>query len=780
MITILLGSEKAIRRRCQYLHASSNHSILLHAVTTENGRRFVRHNANLRDLLAKLRRHVGDEAFERIVSHHRPAAAFLLDRVYDTLSSDERSAYERMASAITSQTSHNWFTSSFLIAAWAELFTEFLGHRPTRLIVPEIQVTAPGFIEVVKKILLREPPPELELVVGFKREEPNVAPDDDGILWDFVVFRNLRQSLSSFEGAVVCDVEDLEDEGAPDEHSTTWFDVDPWDSDADAKLFSALTSPECDRETVREARDLLERMFGAYDFRSALQLGSRLLAHETSMTAVERSYVHTAVAICAHNRQFASSGGNEKFNAFVERHLRSAFEVERDPILRSVISYRLATTLARRRKDAGTAVACVNQSLDELREAFQPSRQRAYYEAWLFNIRAYANMLLRDYRQSAHDVETAFELTERYWNYRDDATPDEIYSAQLFAGNRATLAIYGHDDEALDEWFTKGTGTFERHWGSVGRRYVRYLRIEMAKRKLDFATAIQAGLEGLADARQEKSAEYQDIYRMNLADLYFRMGDLASVMALLHESLAAYEKLREVRRRFPATLFLAAAEARAGNLMVADALYEQILQTLGPHADRSMMADILSAKAVLAARQNGVDAAEAAMDEAIGLAVDSGERDTLLLVARRTGEAFALLGEHEQARDAYLRAADIGSVVPEGAHNPPAGDMARVWLGLYECEGRPEYLESLLRELPAALADDADLWWELPSILRLLCGRGLTALLEANAPELDILRRAASQRPDCEELLASLPLAKGPWAARADGAISSETIPAEV
>jgi tetratricopeptide (TPR) repeat protein len=754
MVRLLQGTEEGLLRYCQDVNSSSRDSILVYSYKTNRGCNYLRHNCNLRDLLARLRLYLGDERFEATVMRHRVASAFLLNHVYERLSPEEQRGYKELSTSLLSNTSHNWFTGSFLVLAWAKLFSELFTQRDLVLLVPDFQGMDPSFIDVIRRVLLEHRPARFDLMAGFKPLEAGVSSDENGILWDVPVFRRLRESMASFEDAFLVDVP--VEEGALASAPVGDPIVDVWDEDLDGRLFSILEHETDNQEVIHDSCAVLDRIFGAYDFRAALQFGLRLLGQEGSMVASERAFVHATVAVSAHNRQFGTSRGNEGFNKFLEYHLRKALELETDLVRRSVISYRLATTLARRRKNADASIACVNQSLEELRDNLEPSRKRAYYEAWLLNIRAYAHMLARNYRQSAADVESAFNLAEDFWNHSEDASPGEIYSAQLFAGNRATLAMYGQDNEALDLWFAKGTGLFEKRW-DVGKRYVRYLSINIARRKLDLKAAVKAGHEGLADAIRERSADFQDLYRMNLVDLYFRLGDLDQVFFHLGQALELYDKLHEVRRRFTAMVALGAAERRAKNFKMADSFYRQAMELKNPQ-NPSVIVDILSARAELAASQGNFREAEALMDEAIELAVESGERDMLLLVARRAGDSFLLANDRDQAQEAYSRAVEIAGAVLDGdVQNPSSGDMARVWLGLYECSNRLEHLENMMRELPAALSEDSDLWWELPRVLSLLRGEEADALFEKNKPELDVLFRASSQRSDCQDLLAALP-----------------------
>ena len=752
MITVLLGPDSALPGYCRYLENREPEVILFPPRGTDKDRRLVRANSELRHLLARLRSSLGSEKFEASASRHRVAAAFLLDKVYEDLSPQEYSRYKDLSTDILTHTSHNWYTSSFIIGAWADLFIDMFSSVQVKLILPSIQMMSANLISVIRQILIKGKPSGLHLMVGFGEKGSDYTEDANGIIWDTKVFSNLRESFLCMGESVVHELsgEDLE-HNAPDVEFTHL--VDSWDSDPETHLERAFEAGSSSELDGKRACKLLRRAFGAYDFRASLQIGLRVLDANASLGNSDRAYVHTATSISAHNRQFPSATGSERLNSFLVKNLSAALELERDVITRSVISYRLATTLARRRKDGPGAMSCIDEALAELRSTLSPSRKRAYYESWLLNIRAYSFMLLRDFEKSAESVETAFGLSEKYWNHEQDLTPGELYSSQLFAGNRATLALYGEDDSALDLWFSRGTEIFEAH-SEIGKRYVRFLRIKLLKKRLDLRGALLAGEEGLADAISENSAEYQDLYRMNLAELHFRTGELTSTFRHLEECKRMYQRVREEKRMTAANLLWAAAKVRQGENEEADHIYNRLVDESKVN-DTSALADILSARGCIAAKLGRTDDAERFMDEAIQLAVDLGEREVLILVARRSGDALMSTGEIDKAREAYLQGLDMLEMkTPDSADNLP-DEAARIYLGLYRCDSEDKTMGSLLSVLREALISDSDLWWELPSLAAEIIKADYSNR-DGDSGNLTDLSKALRQRIDTTDLAEQL------------------------
>jgi hypothetical protein len=207
----------------------------------------------------------------------------------------------------------------------------------------------------------------------------------------------------------------------------------------------------------------------------------------------------------------------------------------------------------------------------------------------------------------------------------------------------------------------------------------------------------------------------------------------------------------------------AVAAARAGRTAEARALFQNLLEFDSSDSD-SAAAQLLAALAELAARKGDAAETDARMNEAIGRAVESGERDALLAVAVAAGRACQALGREAQARDACRRALEIAAPGPAGSNAeetvapPPASLLWGALLGAWETGDRDPEIPVRCLLLTAPALEDADAWWDLPRLLPALtaiASGGRLADPALAAPLLD-LQAAASQRADCAAALAEL------------------------
>ena len=125
----------------------------------------------------------------------------------------------------------------------------------------------------------------------------------------------------------------------------------------------------------------------------------------------------------------------------------------------------------------------------------------------------------------------------------------------------------------------------------------------------------------------------------------------------------------------------------------------------------------------------------------------SGERDALVRVAVRAGEACLALGRTDGARDAFERAIDLARGGEDEGFPPPAPELLRSLLGLRRV-GRQEDAVvlgavSLVRE---ALLD-SEAWWDLPDLAEAIGTLDVAApAAAAFAADLELALRACEQR----------------------------------
>jgi tetratricopeptide (TPR) repeat protein len=513
---------------------------------------------------------------------------------------------------------------------------------------------------------------------------------------------------------------------------------------------------------VVEAKRTAFRCFG---FTTVLRLGLELLRRGPALAPEASAEVHGLLGLAAHNRQFLSRR-NRVLADFLEEHFRAALETEADPALRSCLCYRLAVTLGRRKGEPEAALEWAERALAAAAPPGLPplpTLQAAHLQGWAHNIQAFALMRTGRLAEAKFRCQQAFALLDRALeSFPEPASaataPDQLvreaaFTHSLLADNLAALAKMEGDAEGLARWKEIADRLGEHFPGLA--RFEAATWIDLFRERRELRQALAHAEHGLEDARAEQDALREYEYEVQVADLHDRLGEAA-------EAFEAFERARDLRRRLGSPGFLrpldapaATAAARAGRAVEARGLYEGILGYggLGPAA----RAQVLAALAELAARTNRPEEADARMNEAIALAVESGERDALLAVAVTAGRACRLLGREAEERDAFRRGVDIAAAGGPDAAPAPAGLSLAALLGAWETDGDPQFLRHALRLLPEAL-EDTSAWWELPRLLRAVrdaAPSGLLADPEMAGPLRD-LEAAAGQRADCAALLKEL------------------------
>jgi len=501
----------------------------------------------------------------------------------------------------------------------------------------------------------------------------------------------------------------------------------------------------------------MQAAFAGFAFTTTLRLGLALFEHEPELTPEQAADAHGLLALSAHNRQFRS-GGNIRLAEFLRRHLERAFRAETRPGHRSAVAYRLAVTHGRRMKHIGAGIEWADQAIQESQSARIEGVDAANLESWGRNIRAFMLTGRDRLEEAATECESAFHRLSAILETRPDplSSPDAclreiVFSRSLLADNLAAIAQMAGDSDRLETWkgiadqLTEEVPELERyearHWIAIYRKKLRLdAAADKARRGLDAARASQDALR-----------EYR--YTVESADLEYRLGDAKA-------ALAGFEQANELRRRLeepgflkPVRLSAAAAAARAGNVAKAQDWVRQALDRLDPSADDAR-AQILAFLGRLAARRSDGDEAESRINEAIALAVDSGERDTLLAVAVAAGRASQHLERADEASRAYRQALEIAGSQGSGepAPPPPAALELAVHLGLWEIEPNRPSADAAVRcltLLPAALTE-AETWWHLPRIVGMVSDCNQLGLELPGTPELDAslqtLRDAVGQR----------------------------------
>lgn len=757
MIQILRGSPASVYAYCLATYHSRANAFWIDTPPNEPEARSSGFWAGIRHLLPQLRTQLGDSTLNAAIEQHRLAASLILPNGTPFLTPDELTQRVLLEARLNSHLNHNWFMQLPLVEEWASLLHEIVTKSQCAFIIPMAQRLDINTLVVIMTLYRMFPKTAPDLFISHSLETAAVQPDVNGILWDdlsSISFDAIVANFQTLENATVVEV--FENEQLPVGKSPIRLALDPdLDSALDYHAYQLL-STKCRTLTAEEMNLVINAMrqaFQCFAFNVALDLGLALLKQCDNLSPEQPALVYGIIGVAAHNRQFGSTDGNQPFNDFLENYFQLALCMETNPTIRICYYYRLIVTVARRKKELERALQLANEALDELYTVNLPANETLLQEAWIRNIRAYIYARMRQSEKAIHDVERAFVLAEAMMASAGVRLREVAMTASVIADNRALLAEFLHDREAEEYWIQQGNKILE--YSNTGARFIEIASLDFYFVKLRMDLTLQAAKRGLQDAYQHFDAWWQEVYLFYLSNLYYRLGDLQLTNESLEKLLSLYHRLQKTEKTASTKLLLAGISLRLGALEKVTLFLEQDPDfPMTPHTQ----AEILSIRALVSACQNEQQKAEIFINQAIDIAIESGERDTLLMVARRAGDICQKLQQMENAEQAYKQALQIATVTIEGSSTPVATEMVGVYLGLIECGASSnELFPLLITALSRALRENAEAWWELPRAMpiiqtRLQCSPLVIDQLELFQPIL----LAASQRVDCIAYLDTL------------------------
>jgi tetratricopeptide (TPR) repeat protein len=698
-----------------------------------------------RALLGQIRRLVPETAVEAVLRGHAPAATLLLPSRLPDLNA--------LRARPTSHMTHNFLLQHPAFEAYAALLADLAALRPgAPLLVPSQALLGWEDSAVLKAVYRRFADRAPNLVFGF---DPGFrhSMSAGGIVWTMTTYRSLSFAL---------DIQALQ-EGEPVDLPPAAEPGATWDEALGAALSGIAEDPDDPHDPDIPSAEAVRSAFASFSFTSVLRLGLELLAAGTPLAPEDAADVHGLIALAAHNRQFLAT--DPELADFLERHLAAALAHESRPAHRCALLYRRAVLHGRRRKDFPAALVWADRALAASQEDILPPLEAAYQETWARNIRAY--VLMRLGRAAEAEAETVAGFARIDAVLATMSEPAEPAAADLWGlwdlDVRATHSLLAFNTRTLLELLRRDTGELAV-WLARSRDAVREVPavvrfeafhwVELYTKMMRPDLALPMALRGLEDARREVDALREYEHALNAADFCERLGETVLARAL-------YERIQAFRRRCGLPR-LPALDVSWAAVCQREGLYEEARSRLeavmndAAQVSADARAELLARLARLEADAGREDEADRALADAEELAIESGERDTLLRVAVAAGRCRQALGDGAAALEAYEQALEIARAGGEGAPPPPPAELLAALLGLAECGADDTDNAALLpRALSTAAAalDDTDAWWDLSRLLALLRDRWpATTAPEDSAAGLRVLT-AARQRRDCARLI---------------------------
>ncbi len=723
MITILEGEATALDRSMALLSPNA----LTMPCPDAPGRSW----NGFRGALRSARSHLGATRFDAMMDHHAPLVSLLLPNHPLQLSDAARRMARTLRARLTSHLSHNWAIRRGIFEAAGVLLADLADETGMPIYVVDMARLDWASAESLRHLCRLRDNALPRIVVGFDPRLAEARLDERGICWSRFPLA-IKESVFALRSPPETEVWPLAQyadrlgdrnqsgEGPP--AATV-----EWEGDLETLAFRALADEApLGAEAARTAAAAQMASFRRFGFLSALRIGNSLLErmqesagaskNGSLLDAETRAGVHGIVALSAHNRQFHTAD-NAALAAFIERHLKAAFDLEPRPDRRAAIAYRLAVTTGRRQGRLEDSLGWCDRGRTVLRTATLPATCRAHLDAWISNIRSYA--LMRDKRLAEAIAESKAGFAAMAAVAADDnAEPmarERLATRSLLAHNCALLVGTCGDYGAYTRWRRRGTDIELDQPGAARYEAGYWISWHRWERRIDLALPTAIG--GLRSARAEHDVE--KIYHLGV-----EAADLANRLGKIDEADAHYRAAAELRVRLgdpeeltPIALSSVPVLVRAGRLTAArQTLEEHRRGETAPTDDP----DVLMLLAWVAAEEGDGAGAEAYADHAIACVVATGNRDAMIRMAAGAAELNLRRGCVDDAVDAARRALALAGVSPE--IESPASPRLRAHLVVAEHAASESDLAAAIALVPKAL-EDAETWWRLPRLVALIAHR---------------------------------------------------------
>ncbi|XLS27634.1 tetratricopeptide repeat protein [Flavobacteriaceae bacterium M23B6Z8] len=715
-------------------------------------------------ILLQLKTYMSDEVYESTLQKHKAIVSFAIPSLIDNLSKEEREVWYYYSTKFFTQTNRPIFINQ----QFAKALYAFLKETDTTLLIPDLSHIDSETLGTLVSMFQQFPDFSQKIIFGIDKNY-KVKETKYGISWEQsdVNVQSFINSMQLFE-----DYEKIEGEEASsllDERTEipTAIDLEKLLSENEELLLLQLLKSKSEETIKTESNQIVKvvrRSFERYSYKACIYLGLAALEFKNCLTEVQKGKLHGLIGSAGHFDQL-SHHEHPIFDNFLKKHLLKALDTEKDTEKRCSLLYRLVYTLAERQDDWETSIPYVEQ---EIKEASSPSLSKQvsrHQLAWAYSIKAhiYVNKAVLDVFNKC--IENTFKLLDEQLVALDRHILENNDSGlELQFLKEETLLSYFHfaahqvffgDELGMFDYSMKWIEPAKKALSRVPERnrFDVFHWIEYHRSKFELINAFECCKKGIQDAYTQKHT-LMYLYQFCAADVCYRMGDYKSAEEYYQQAKTLRPYFHDPFGSISIDLLLADCYLKNNKLEESRKIYEQ-------YRDKSKgLASVKTETALsrIAALQKRKEDANVLINEAIELAVATGEKNTILFIAVSAGEIAWINGQKSEAAAAFKQSLDF--IIEEDGTFPKqlSGVYAlKAVLGYYKTNEYDEkWLKYLLTNINSHnILDESDGWILLKDILHYTPDilQNNAALLndETVVRRLRILVKAGKQRKDGKE-----------------------------
>ncbi len=721
-------------------------------------------------LVTELKSNFGTEKIDSILNKHKAIASYVIPNMYDSLTDAEQKKWYYHSTKLYTQTNR----PVFIYNEWSKILYELLSENNCILLLPDLSVVDSESLGAIVGMFQQYPEMKQTIISGVA-DNYRKQDDTNGLCWkqsdiNIQSYINSLQLFNDFKKEIL----PKEDNNtANTSKSLTKKSLDSIaENNEEYKVYTWLSNDEEDKIKANTDYivEVLKRTYQRYAYKSNIYMCLDALRFKDFFSNQQQAMIHGLIGSSGHFDQL-SHHQHTAFDNFLIHHLTEALNLETDPVLRCSLYYRLVYAIAEREDDFETSVKWVAEEIEEATNSDLPEIQKAHQQAWAHSIDGHITINKGENEAFDAAIDKTFSILDKemvrlfdgktykdleplelqFWQEEYCLSYFHFAAHQVFFGDELDMPEYSR------KWIERAKDSLEKV--SVKNRFDVFHWIEFHRSKLELNKALECCELGIEDAYEHKNT-LMYIYQFSAADLCYRLGDYEKTIKYFENSKKLRPHFHDMFRSISMDLLIGYALLRTEKFKNAEKIFIEALVKEKDAEPNMFHVKLWAYLALISAKENNNDLANERINKAIEYAVDIGDKSILVFVASHAGEVASLLGNKEDAVNAYAQSIDIARDENGGLSNQlDNGYLLYAVLGHFKLSGYNEdlFIDFLNNTTENQILDNGDSWALLQELLP-----HITTILNSNAPilkdesinnRIKVLKQAASQRKDCKKFV---------------------------
>lgn len=717
-------------------------------------------------LIDELKQSFGGQKIDAILNKHKVIASYAIPSMYNTLTDQELKEWHYHSTKLYTQTNRPVFIHN----EWGKVLYELLTEHDCIILIPDLSLIDSESLGTISGMFQQYPEMKQVIISGvannYRKQD-----DSNGLCWkqgdvNIQSYINSLQLFDDFEKEILPNSETSQNNTLTRKSTQ---DIAKANEEYKVHLWLSNDEESNIKENTTYIVEVIKRAYQRFAYKSAIYLGLDALRFKDDFSKSEQAMLYGLIGSAGHFDQL-SHHEHTNFDNFLIHHLTEAINLETDPILRCSLHYRLVYAIAEREDDFETSVKWVEQEINEASNSNLSSIQKAHQQAWGYSISGHININKGEEDAFNKDIEQTFSILElemtrlfdgetykdldplelKFWQEEFCLSHFHFAAHQVFFGDELDMPDYSR------KWIGKAKESLAKV--SDKNRFDVFHWIEYHRSKLELNKALECCDYGIEDAYKHKNT-LMYLYQFSAADICYRIGDYEKAADYYENAKRLRPHFHDVFGALSIDLLIGYALLKTDKYKEAEPIFIAELNSEKDTEPNMFHVKLWTYLALISAKEGKDDLANERINKAIEYAVEIGDKNILVFVASHAGEVASIIGNKEDAINAYAQSLDIAKN-EEGilSNQLDNANVLYAVLGHFKHSGYTEQLLiELLKNTKANLILDSGDGWALlhdflPYIATVLNSGNPIIIEDEDLKEgIKLLKQAANERKDCKK-----------------------------